>query len=404
MSGQPRNGRNIRAHPRAEPDALTSDVGPADVSPPDAATPSELLQSLARAGEVVAAIGAALALSPDRLARAEAPDRLEFDTDLPLSAFDAWDAPTITGWFAALGPDLRIDVALSGGSQSSVITASLRAGRDSTQALTDFLDAAHQAERDSGDEVSVILRLAIAKARVLEATATLLVLRPEYLGTPEMLARTTIAVFYCAGAFHRLISMHALADWERLGLAREDRRAVVVLCDQPGYLAGVALEVLGARADAEPRWLALSRAGFRQFRQRAEQTRTLRDEEGSWATAPHVLTPAHLRVASRAPGLDDTAARLAQLQSGLAATYLADSVHTSAQSELVLRFAGPRPATCGIPAKTATASASPLLVGEGVGEEISLVRLCAWAYDNASPDKLAIARECLARELPHGED
>ncbi|MGH2517330.1 MAG: hypothetical protein ACRDHP_16905 [Ktedonobacterales bacterium] len=31
-------------------------------------------------------------------------------------------------------------------------------------------------------------------------------------------------------------------------------------------------------------------------------------------------------------------------------------------------------------------------------------RLCAWAYDNTSPDKLAIARECLAGELPHGAE
>lgn len=461
MSGQQRSTRNARAQPGAKPDALTSDAGPGRTSPSSAATASELLHTLARAGEVVAAIGAALALAPGRLARAEAPDRLELDTDLPLSAFDAWDAPTVAGWFLALGPDLRIDVALSGGSQSqpSGVSASLRAGRDSAQALADFLDVAHQAERDSRDEVTVTLRLAIAKTRALEATAALLALRPEYLGTPEMLARTTIAVFYCARAFHRLIGMHALADWERLGLAREDGRAAVVLCDQPGYLAGVALEILGVRIDAALRWLAVSRAGFRQFRQRAEQTRLLRDEEGSWATAPRVLTPAHLRVVSRAPGLEDTAARLAHLQSGLAAAYLADSVHASAQSDLILRFAGPRPATCRIPAKTATAltrlggkvdipaesatasrvSASSLSTSasssapsalelesqipantatpptspltsvsfvSSVLDPRPLVRLCAWAYDNdnASPDKLAIARECLARELPHGED
>lgn len=395
MSGQQ---RHLRTRPKTRPDALESDTAPARHPPPATATSVEFLRRLERCGTTVAAIGSALALSPDRLARAEAPDRLELDTDLPLAALDSLDAPAVGGWFAVLGPDLRIDLTPSGGgSQPSIEPASLRAGRDPTRTLADFLDAVHQAERDSGDEVTVNLRLAIAKAGALETTAAVLALRPEYFGTPEMLAHTTIAVFYFAAAFHRLLGMHALAGWERLGFAREDGRAVVVLCDQAGYLAGVALEVVGPRIDAEPRWLTVSRAGFRQFRQRAEQTRALRDEEGGWAAAPHVLTPAHLRAAPRMPGLEDTAARLDNFQCGLAAAYLADSVHTSAGTEYALRFAGPRPAICRIPAKTATAIAAESATGP-------LARLCVWAYDNASPDKLAIARECLARELPHSAE
>ena len=494
--------RHARTQPEAPADAVNLDHEPARDSPSSAATSTGLLQALARYGAAVAAISAALSLAPDRLARAEALDRLELDTDLPLSAFDAWDAPTVAGWFAGLGSDLRIDVTLSGsGSQLSSVTASLRAGHDSVRTLTDFLDAAHQAQRDSGDDLTVNLRLAIAKTRALETSAALLALRPEYLGTPEMLARTKIATFYSTTAFHRLVGMHALADWERLGLAREDGHTIVVLCDRTGYLAGVALEVLGAREDSVPRWLTLSRAGFRQFRQRAEQTRALRDEEGGWAAAPHVLTPAHLQLTSRAPGLEDTAARLAHLQTGLAAAYLASSVHTGTHNELTLRFAGPRPTICRIPAESATAPApfptggappaAPAHPGDNVdipaesatgnsplpalaihipaesATEIqipaesatasphatpdreksripaesatpmpsyaasaaahralstsnetqipaesatpvaslpALVRLCAWAYDNASPDKLAIARACLAHELPHGAD
>lgn len=434
--------RHTRVKPAAQPDTLSPATAPARAAPSSAAPAIELLQHLTGYGEAVAAIAAALALSPERLARAEALDRLELETDLPLAAFDTWDTPAITRWFAVLGPDLRIDASLTGGtSQFSGATASLRAGRDPARAFVNLLDTAQQAARDSGDDITVSLRLAITKTQATDTSAALLALRPEYLATPEMLAHTKIAVFYSAAAFHRLLSMRALADWERLSLAREDGRAVVVLCDRTGYLAGVALEVLGARQDTEPRWLTLSRAGYRQFRQRAEQTRALRDEEGSWATAPHVLTPAHLRVASRAPGLEDTAARLIHLQSALSAAYLADSVHTGTRNDLTLRFAGPRPATCHIPAESATAI-SPLSTAVGalpatparpygtsdipaesatgsynslppVPEsripaesatapgEVALTRLCAWAYDNASPDKLAIARECLARELPH---
>lgn len=389
MSGQ---RRRVQSRPDAHPDSLEPGSPPAYAAPSNESFSGERLLALRDYGETVAQIGAALALPPDRLARAEALDRLELDTDLPLSVVESWEAPAVRGWFSRLGADLRMDLTLSAGDT----TVSLRAGRDPSQALADLLASARQAAQDTGEEVTISVRLAVAKSRAHEGLVALLALRPEYLGTPEMLARTKVAVFYSAAAFERLIGLHALGDWERLGLASEHGRAVVLLCDRAGYLAGVALEVLGVRDETEPRWLTISRAGFRQFRQRAEQMRALYDEEGSWVSAPRVLTPFHLRVESRASGLEDTAARLAELQAGLAAAYLADTVQTSTHNELILRFAGARPAICRIPAKTAT--------GRGEQPYYELARLSAWAYDNATPDKLAIARECLAHELPHGGD
>ncbi|MGH2517896.1 MAG: hypothetical protein ACRDHP_19795, partial [Ktedonobacterales bacterium] len=249
-------------HARTQP-AAPPDLVPASGSPTSAPSAPAPLRTLQRSGEVVTAIGAALALAPERLASAEALDRLEVDTDVPFSTFDAWDAATISAWFADLGPDLRIDLTLSTSSENSGVSVSLRSGREPAKSLADFLESARQHTRDAGDELVVSVRLAVAKARALEQAYALLASRPEYLGTPDMLARTKVAVFYSAAAFHRLLSMHALADWERLGLARADGRAVVVLCDRPGYLAGVALEVLGAHEVAEPRWLTLSRAAFR---------------------------------------------------------------------------------------------------------------------------------------------
>ena len=406
--------RRVQPQPAVNSDAIEPGGVPGRDSLSEVASPAADLAALRRLGEVVAEIGAALAIPPERLARAEALDRLELDIDVLLATFDTWSDALLNGWFAFLGADLRIDATLPGDGQASGGTVSLRSGHGPAQALADFLDAARQTTPDTPDDTTVSVRLAIAKARSLQIGAALLAQRPDCVGAPETLAHTKIAVFYSSAAFSRLIGMHALGDWERLGLAREDGLAVVVLCDTPGYLAGVALEVLGAHERDELRWLSLSRAGFRQFRQRAEQTRMLRDEEGSWAAAPRVLTPAHLRVESRAPGLDDIAARLAEFQAGLAATFLADSVHTSAHNDLVLHFAGARPATCRIPAKTATGDAAPSMLNPQLPAKTAtggeapqwrdLARLAIWAYDNASADKLAVARECLAREVTSGGD
>jgi hypothetical protein len=106
-----------------------------------------------------------------------------------------------------------------------------------------------------------------------------------------------------------------------------------------------------------------------------------------------LLPPEHLRVAVRAPGLEEAAARLAGLRARLAAAYLAGTVAGSWQAGFTLRFAGPRPATCAL-----TTDEAP---GDDAGGS-ALARLAAWAYRDASSEKLLIVRECLARELPAG--
>ncbi|MGH2485487.1 MAG: hypothetical protein ACRDHE_05690, partial [Ktedonobacterales bacterium] len=342
---------------------------PATRSPATATTsPAELdhLRALAACGAAVAQVGAALGLTEARLARAEGMDRLETTLSVPLEQALEWDARPLTEAFGVLGDDLRIDLTLSGlDARDSLPVASLRAGRAPADALADFLATAREIASAQGEDVAVELRLAIGKAGALAVLKSLLASRPEYLGTEEALARTRLLVWYHRAAFERIAHMSALADWERLGLARDSGRTVIALCDATGYLAGPALEVLGARTET-PRWLLFSRAAWRQFEEQCRRVRRLRDEESLWVGGPRIITPAHLRLSSRNRGLEALAAALAELRAGVAAAYLASSLHET-RDELLLRFAGARPASCRLYASDLTPR-PPLPRGDGEPE------------------------------------
>lgn len=358
------------------------------------------LADLRGRGAAIAGLGQALGLTPARLAGAEALDRLELATSMALDALDSLDAGELAAWFAALGDDVRLDLRLAGLDPASAAPAvTLRGEHDPSQALRRFRSTAHDVAASQGNDVTVDVRLAVGKARAKASARALLTSRPDFLGSAEIVGRTTIAVYFHTQAWLRVVSARALADWERLGLARADGRAVVLLCDGEGYLAGPALDVVGALGVSgdTPRWLTLSRAGWRQFQERAEHTRALRDEEGHWPGAPQVLTPTHVRVEERAPGLEAVAQALRTLRAALSAAYLASAVQETKDQALMLRFGGPRPASCELPA----AAAAKKLTANAP-QAVALARLADWAYDNASPDKLAIAREALARELPPG--
>ncbi len=375
-------------------------IASAAAAPSDATLLAGDLAALRQQGNALAAIGDALGLRPDALAAAESLDRLEIDLSRDLAWLTTLDERHVTAWFAALGGDLEIDLRLAGlDSQVPAPLAALRAGRDPAGTLARFTADAAAAAAAQGNQLAVDVRLSIAKTSAVAIAAVLLNGHAEYFGTPEMRARTTVAVFYSAAACERLLSFAAVLDWERerLGLARADGRAFVVVCDRSGYLAGLALEIVGAREPEPIRWLEVSRAAWRQFQERAARTRALHAEESQWAGAPSVVTSRHLRTESRAAGLEPLADALAATRAALAAAYLASSVHPAEHGDLSLRFAGARPATCRIPHR-----ANENDDDSAAYTHHALARFAAWAYDNASADKLAIARECLARELPPG--
>lgn len=365
---------------------------------------ANLLAEIAGYGTLVAEIGATLDISSAQLAAVEALERVETTLSLSIEQVAGWNSGRVVEWFAALGNDLQLDLRLSGvDGQTTAAGVTLRSGRDPLGKLRDFIVSAESTARIQGNELTIEVRLSVAKGRALAAAGALISGRLEYLGTPEMLDRTRVIVFYHSEAWHRFLSPRALFDWETFGLVREDGRTFVVLCDGMGYLAGCALDVLGARLLDEPRWLSVSRSAWRQFQDRSRQVLRLRAEESQWTDALQVLTPAHLRVEERQPGLQVTAERLAELRTVLSALYLASSVRAE-QGYLTLRFAGSHPATCQI-AQSQRDTDVPSVdasSGETTFRGGALARLCDWSYDNVSPDKLAIVRECLAQELGQG--
>jgi hypothetical protein len=354
------------------------------------------LQRLSRMGDAVAELGLALGILPDRLAEGEALERLEVTARLDVEQCAAIEPERVAGWFDLFGADLTLDLRVEGlDPDAAPVTAALRAGRDPAAALRKFVDSARRATATQGDEVVMEVRLAVGKTRALELARAVAARTPDYAGSPEMLARTTVAVFYCAAAWHRLIALSAVPLWEQARLVRDDGRACILLCDASGHLAGVALDVIGASMLHEPDWPSITRAAWRRFEERAAEMRQLRDEESTWPGAPRVLTPDHLRFLVRRVGLEATALRLAQLRAELAVCYLASVVQGTFEEGPTLRFAGPRPSMCQLQ------DGGQVAAGSGAG---ALVRLAAWAYQSASADKLAIARECLARELPPGRE
>lgn len=405
----------------APPSALAAPTVVAAESAESATIGAGPLAALTRIGMAVSELAHALGISPERLARSEALERMELETELPVEALAACEPAAYARWFAALGDDLRLDLRLtiSGAEESGPICV-LRAGRSPESAFISFISAAEIAAKTASDDVRIEVRLALAKSTAAALARDVLAERSRGDATSSLPVAARIVVFYTTAAWNRLVSVTALADWEHLGIVHHDCRTVVVLCDSAGYLAGPALEVLGVRntqAD-EQRWLELAPAAWRRFLQRAHEIRGLRDEEGSWPSAPRILTPDHLRAAARQPGLETTELRLAAMRAALSAAYLASSVQATTSGSLLLRFAGVRPAMCRvgeIPAESATLlpvsapstmtkTAESASVDDAEASWDALARLAAWAYNHASPDKLAIARECLARELPAARD
>lgn len=350
----------------------------------------ELLRRLRGLGDVVAEIGAALWLPAHALAQGEALERLEVTTDVPLAAIAEWRAERIAHWWSLLGDDLSITLALTGqDDDAQPVEAHLDAGGDARREVAAFVAAAGDVVSIQGESVRVQARVTVRKVRAL-AMARALAGRRADAHTPA-----EVDVFYCAGAFNRLLGLESVPYLESAGVFRPEGRTGIVLCDATGYLAGVALEIIGAGMVDEPEWLPASPADVRRFAEHAAEVHCLWDDDRGWPTSPRVLTPETLRLRTVRVGLEATALRLARLRAELAACALATVVQGDFADGLTLRLAGTRPAICHLSTSDGAISEPDTATG-------ALARLADWAYQHASPDTVIIARECLARELPPG--
>ena len=359
------------------------------------------MRQLATFAAAVAEMGRLLATPPERLARAEALDRLEITARIEATDLLEWDTSLVKHWFTLFREDCELDLSLVGlDAALDAPGAVLRSSRDPEGALRRFTEATSRLMRSQGNELVVEARLSLAKTRAVAGVRGLLAVRPEYPGSAELMAATTPYVFYQTGSIEKLLRFGALSEWERLGLATPKGRVVIVLCDAPGYLAGMALEIVGVQWDKAPEWLAFSRAAWRQFLERADQVRCLESKESNWSGAPAVLTPAHLHLVTQTAGLEKILGLVQQAREALSACYLASSVTGPVNGMVSLRFAGARPTICHIAAGSPAAGGDKAPLSSP--NDDALARLMTWAYQHASADKLAIARESLAHELPPG--
>ncbi|HEY7020452.1 MAG TPA: hypothetical protein VH349_04995 [Ktedonobacterales bacterium] len=356
------------------------------------------LDLLRRMGEAVAQMQVVLRAEPEVSGQvAESADRLALGARPAVSAFVEnveREQTALLGWFRLFQDDLDLDLRLDGlDPDAEPVNVSLRADGQAETRLRKFLRRAKAVAATQGDDVVVDARLTARKTHAQAAARELLATRPEYAGTAEALAHTQVAVYYQAAAWNATIALRSIAAWEREGWFQSGGRVLVVVCDASGYLAGIALDVIGAQAEGEPDWLVFSRAAWREFQAREQRIRQLRAEESNWMDAPGAITFDTLRAQERRPGLDETAQRTTALREALAAAYLASAVAIEPDGGLNLRFAGARPATCAL-------EMGPVAGEIAHGEE--LARLAGWAFHSGASEALIIARECLARELKPG--
>ncbi|HET9110691.1 MAG TPA: hypothetical protein VFN78_07700 [Ktedonobacterales bacterium] len=360
-------------------------------------------------GETALAVGAALGQSEGDLAASEGFDRVERFVTFSVEQAVALRPPDARQWFAALDDDLEVDLTLEGlDATFDPVSAELRVGDDPAGALATFQEQAQSIAEPQGDSVSVSARLRIGKRQAQRLAEQALDARRTRLAGGAPLAPEAALVFYSAAACERMLTLRAAAEWERRGLGGAQTRLCLVICDSAGNLAGVALEVIGAASAASaasaetPDWLPVSRTAWRRFAERAAEARRLRDAESAWSGLTLALMPGHLRVAARLPGLDHLATRLQTLRAEVAACALASHVECAAspdgQGDLALRFAGTRPAVVWL---RSGAPSLDLAESEPRPRD-ALIDLTDWAYRDASPDKLAIARQALADTISAG--
>jgi hypothetical protein len=385
------HGRQPRTPARRD---VTSPA-PESISDAENHAPLDLLR---RMGEAVAQMKAILRTGPDAPGQvAESAERFVLGARTTVALFADGverERSALAAWFRLFQDDLEIDLRLDGlDPDAEPVRAELRAHEQMEARLREFLQRAKAVAATQGDDVVADVRLTARKTHALAAARELLVVRSEYAGTVEMLDRTQVAVYYQTAAWNATIALRSIAAWEREGWFQVGGRALVIACDSAGYLAGMALDIVGAYDETAPDWLTFSRAAWREFQMREERTRRLRAEESSWPTAPTAVTFDTVRLQERAPGFAETAWRLAALREALAAAYLASAALVEADGRLTLRFAGARPATCALE--------TGALVEEPVADG-ALARLAAWAFHSGASEALIIARECLARELRPG--
>lgn len=364
----------------------------------DLPSESDILATLHRYSLTIRQVGEYFRVPMTQLSAAEALDHIEKNIRIPATTLLDRNPSAIDDWYVLFGSDLQLDLTVVGSNpHASYPSISIRAGSDASDSFGGFITSLGSLISQGDDDLEIDLRICVGKGQFLTAANELLEVRHRTAPSSEDEAPLAARVFFLTSAWERWLTAQGLADWENRNLINAASRTLLVLGDAEGYVAGDALEVLGAATPTfeDAQWLRCSQSAWNRFRELAQQTVLLRETESSWANAFSVLTPNHLELKNRISGLEMIHGRLMYLQAVLAAAYLASSVQAN-NGQLVARYAGTRPCSCIITRNDGGRN-------DGRFADHALASLAAWAYELGSPDKLAIARECLALELPAGE-
>src|SRR5215469_6336766 len=97
------------------------------------------MRQLAAFAAAVAEMGRLLSTPPERLARAEALDRLEMTARVEVTGFLEWDTSLVKRWFTLFREDCELDLSLVGlDAAYEAPVVALRSNRDPEGALRRF--------------------------------------------------------------------------------------------------------------------------------------------------------------------------------------------------------------------------------------------------------------------------
>lgn len=357
---------------------------------------SDPLIAIRQQADALVALADALGIPRSHLADKETLDSVVARYSVTSARAIAWEVGTIASSLHQFGADAELLIATRGADPIfDVPQIRIHGDQVGESDIHTFIEGLQAISDEQGNEIHVDISLSVRKSAAQEYLQHFLSQRADWRSSDEIVAHTKVILCFQSLAWQKWLTFKALWSWESKGLLTHGRRLVVALCDTQGYLGGPAIEILGIQSGNLPVQPAVSRQAWVDFLERDALVHRLCTQESNWGIGPLTITPEHFELQELRPGLNAIADDFDRIQAALSAMYLASSVQLDpSQEHVVLRFAGPRPSQLELPYR------SDRTVVQGEFSQHALFELTMWAYRYGSHDKLLIARECLARELP----
>lgn len=357
---------------------------------------SDPLIAIRQQADALVALADALDIPRSHLADKETLDSVVASYTVTSTCAIAWEIGMIASNLQQFGADAELLLATRGADPTfDMPQARIRGDQVGESDIHTFIEGLQAIGDEQGNEIYVDISLSVRKSVAQGHLRRLLSQQVDWHGSDEVIAQTKVVLCFQSLAWQKWLTLNALWSWESKSLLTHGQRLVVALCDAEGYLGGPAIDILGVKSGDLPLIPTVSRQAWVDFLECGAAMHSLYIQESNWGIGPLTITPEHFDLHELRPGLSAVAEDLSRMQAALSAAYLANSVQLNpSQEHVVLGFAGPRPSQLNLP------HGSDRTVIQGEFSQHALFDLTMWAYRHGSPDKLLIARECLARELP----